>query len=163
MRELIQNRDLKTLFGGVAVAAAAGLMMGAAMHPDLDEGQMKAPQILLAGGGPRADVPASDAGVAAYRGRIPDHVIGTDALKPPEAVVLAYDDRAEVQMEEHAGDIMAYEAPPERPPARWMDEPREAPLYPSERGNTPYGADLPAPPEPPSGGDPVGDEAVLEG
>lgn len=163
MRELIRSRDLKTLFGGVAVAAAAGLMMGAAMSPDLNEGAMKAPQILLAGGGPRVDVAAADAGVTAYAGRIPDYVIGTDALRPAEAVVLAYDDRAEPEVEpetdDHTGDLMAYEAPPERQPARWTDEPREAPLYPSQRGNTPYGADLPPPPAPPS----LGDEAVLEG
>lgn len=160
MRELLQNRDLKTLLAGVAVAAAAGLMMGAAMHPDLEEGKMTAPQILLAGGGPRSDGPAFDAGVAAYRGRIPDHVIGTDTLKPAQHQVLADDDRAASEYADlgETGDVMAYEAPAQVRPVRYQDEPREPTAYPSQRGNVALESDLPAPPTPP----PEGDDATLD-
>jgi hypothetical protein len=147
MRTLIQNRDLKTLFGGVSIAAAAGLLMGSAMYPNLNEGEIAGPQILLGSGGSRGEIPASDTGIGVYRGRVPDYVIGTDALKPQRDLqVLAYQDRAEPE----TADVMTYEARSEIPPTRWQDEPREETHYPSERGNVVYTADLPPPPEPPS-------------
>lgn len=155
MRTLIQNRDLKTLFGGVSIAAAAGLLMGAAMYPNLNAETIKGPQILTAGGGPRAETVMADAGVGAYAGHVPDYVIGTDALKPPQYQVLAYAERAEPETAATGdqGDVMAYEAPPEVHPARWRDEPREPVRYPSQAGNTAYEVDLPAPPPPPAAGD----------
>jgi len=155
MRTLIQNRDLKTLFGGVAVAAAVGLTMGMALYPDLDEDKVEGPQILMNGGGPRGEAPASHATVADYGARVPDYVVGTDSLKPPQYEVLAYDDRAEPEYADtgDAADLMAYEAPPQIQPAHWRDEPREPSRYPSEVGNSVHEVDLPAPPEPPLGGD----------
>lgn len=150
MRPLIQNRDLKTLFGGVAVAAAAGLLMGSAMYPDLDAEKIEGPQILMGGGGPRSEPVLSQASVATYGDRVPDYVVGTDALKPPKYLALAYEDRAEAEPADsgESSDVMAYEAPRIQP-AQWRDEPREPTVYPSERGNVSYAADLPAPPEPP--------------
>ncbi|WP_082765798.1 MULTISPECIES: hypothetical protein [unclassified Phenylobacterium] len=144
MRNLIRNRDLKTLLSGVSIAAAAGLVMGAALYPDLDEDEIRGPQILLSGGGPRGEAPVSDAGIGVYAGRVPDYVIGTDALKPPQHQVLAYEDRAEPELADtgETGDVMAYEAPPEIQPARWHDEPREPSRYPSEHGNAVHEADL---------------------
>lgn len=153
MRTLIHDRDLKTFAVGVAVAAVAGLLMGTALYPDLDAEGLKAPQLEAHGGGQRTDVAAADTGVAAYAGRVPDYVIGTDALKPPQYETLAAEappaDTAEVG---HASDVMAYAAP-QIQPARWQDEPREAPRYPSERGNVVYAADVPAPPPPPVDGE----------
>lgn len=137
MRNLIRNQDLKTLFGGVSIAACAGLLMGAALYPDLDEDEIRGPQILLSGGGPRGEPPVRDAGIGAYAGRIPDYVVGTDALKPPQYQVLAYEERAEPETADTGGtgDVMAYEAPPEIQRAHWQDEPREPSRYPSEHGN----------------------------
>ncbi|MBU1376564.1 MAG: hypothetical protein KKE02_14065 [Alphaproteobacteria bacterium] len=151
MRTLILNRDLKTLFGGVAVAAAAGLLMGSAMYPDLDAGERAAPQIQMPGGGPRAMTSGSDAGVQSYGGHVPDYVIGTDALKPRQDLqAIAYADQADTGQ---AADVVTYEAPAQVQPARWQDEPREPTSYPSQRGNVVYTADLPAPPAPPADGD----------
>lgn len=152
MRTLILNRDLKTLFSGVAVAAVSGLLMGGALYPDLDQDKVEGPQILMTGGGPRGEPMLSDAGVGGYAGRVPDYVVGTDSLKPPQYQVLAYQDRAEPQQADtgETGDVMAYEAPIQAQPASWRDEPRDAPRYPSQAGNVAYETDLPAPPEPPA-------------
>ncbi len=154
MRTFIHDRDLKTLAVGVAVAAVSGLLMGGALHPDLDAEGLKAPQLEAPGGGHRTEVAAADAGVAAYDGRVPDYVIGTDTLNPPQVQTLA---AAEPSPEDtadagHASDVMAYAAP-QIEPARWQDEPREAPRYPSERGNVVYAADVAAAPPPPPDGE----------
>lgn len=153
MRMLIHDRDLKTLAVGVAVAAVSGLLMGAALYPDLDAEGLKAPQLEAAGGGHRTELAAADAGVAAYAGRVPDYVIGTDALKPPQDKTLAAEaPPPETADDGYAADVMAYAAP-QIQPARWQDEPREASRYPSERGNVVYAADVPAPPPPPVDGE----------
>ena len=156
MRALIENQDLKTLFSGVAIATTAGLLMGGVMYPNLDADAIEGPQILLSGGGPRSSSDASYAGIGAYNGRIPDYVIGTDALKPPQYQPVAYEERAYDERTEperaytgEPGDVMAYEAPAEIHATRWEEEPRQASLYPSEQGNTAYEVDLPPPPEPP--------------
>jgi hypothetical protein len=149
MRTLIQNHDLKRLFGGAAIAVVAGLTIGAAFQPALDEDGIHAPQQLMSGGGVRTYAANLHQGVGAYPGQVPDYVIGTDWVRPavPEQETLAYDDRAATQ----ADDAEAYAEPASAiAPARWEDEPPEPPLYPSERGNTYYDADLPAPPEPPT-------------
>lgn len=150
----MRNQDLKTLFSGVAIAAAAGLLLGGALYPNLDVAGLKAPQILTGGGGPRSTSQASDAGIGAYNGRVPDYVIGTDALKP-QYQILAYQEAAEPERANtgEPGEAMAYEPPAEIRATRWQDQPREAALYPSERGNTAYEADLPPPPDPPSADD----------
>lgn len=155
MRILIRNRDLKTLLGGVAIAATAGLLMGGVMYPNLDEDGIGGPQILTSGGGPRSSSAVSYAGIGTYNGRIPDYVIGTDALKPPQYQVAAYEESAEPERAYtgEPGAVMAYEEPAEIHSTRWEDEQREASLYPSERGNPVYEADLPPPPEPPTGDD----------
>lgn len=152
MRNLIRNEDLKTLFSGVAVAAASGLLMGAAFYPNLHEDDIKGPQMLLNGGGPRAEAYATDAGWSAYRGRVPDYVVGTDSLRPPQYQALAYEERVTHETADtgQTADVMAYEAPIEAQPAKWQDEPREPSRYPSQAGNVAYETDLPAPPPPPS-------------
>ncbi|WP_296595058.1 hypothetical protein [Phenylobacterium sp.] len=155
MRNLIRNEDLKTLFFGVSVAAASGLLMGAAFYPNLHADDVRGPQMLLSGGGPRSHVETADASWTSYAGRVPDYVVGTDSLRPPRYQVLAYDERAEHQTAEtgdvaDTGDVMAYEAPAQVQPAQWREEPREPARYPSQAGNVVYEADLPAPPPPPS-------------
>lgn len=161
MPVLIQNRDLRTLYRGAAIAVAAGLLMGAAMQPNLDEGRLEGPQILLAGGGLRAEPAAYDPGAAAYGPRLPEYVIGTDYTRPAvEDAMPQYDEHAETAEEAAAED--AYAAPVlvyrgvdrvQAVAASQWDEPRPAPLYPSEQGNTYYSSDLPGPPEPPAEGE----------
>lgn len=151
MRTLILNRDLKTLLGGVSIAAMAGLLMGGAMYPNLNLDGLKGPQILLRGGGPRGHARPSGGGIGVYGGRVPDYVIGTDSLKPPQDPAMAYKEDAPYAEPDtgEAGDVLAYEAATEAQPAQWRDEPREPVRYPSQAGNTAYEIDLPAPPEPP--------------
>ena len=161
MRTLILNRDLKTLLQGVAVLAAVGLLMGAVAHPNLrGADDTEGPQMLMAGGGERGVQMVSDPGAAAYGGRVPEYVLGTDWTRPrgdqtawaesvpnpqestgPAVVFAADDDPAQVQVSH----------------ATWRDEAREPPLYPSARGGVPYDANLPAPPSPPEDDDPVAD------
>jgi hypothetical protein len=65
---------MRDLIAGVAVALAAGLMGGAAMRPDLNTGgDLPAPQLFT-----RAEAAQSDMALAAYQGRAPDYVYGTD-------------------------------------------------------------------------------------
>jgi len=159
MRTLIQNRDLKRLFGGAAVATAAGLVMGLSMYPNLDGDKVGGPQIQMNGGGPRSGAGALHASAADYGARIPDYVIGTDSLKPTQYQVPAYGDRAQPEYADlgESADLMAYDAPAD-PPARWQDEPREPTSYPSQRGNVALESDLPAPPAPPAAGQDHSDE-----
>ena len=150
MRTLIRNHDLKRLFAGAAIAAIAGLTTGAAIQPALDADGVHAPQQLMGDGGVRTYVAGAEPGVGGYQGQVPDYVIGTDWMRPQPLAqeVLTYDDRAGPQQ---ADDATTHGATANAiVPRHWQDEPRPAPLYPSEGGATSYGADLPAPPEPPS-------------
>lgn len=158
MRDLIRQRDLLNLGKGAALAAVAGLILGAAMQPDLDGDGFIAPQIELPPSGARAELAGYDPGVAAYGRNPPEYVIGTDYTRPPvlEETVLAYDERALTAPDEagaHEAPVMVYEASAEgREPdaqAAWRDEPAPPPLYPSQQGNTYYASDLPEPPSPP--------------
>lgn len=78
------NRDLRTLYAGMAAVAAVGLIGGAYMHPTLKplEG---GPQIQAGVAGERVDH-AYDyaASWTSYQGQVPEYVIGTDWLKPPQ-------------------------------------------------------------------------------
>lgn len=159
MSALIRTHDLHRLCKGAALAVAAGLLTGAAMQPDLDDDKVEGPQILLAGGGERAEPAAYDPGVAAYGPELPDHVVGTDYVRPTAAETLLAHEEPLEPMEVAAIDaayeapVIVYEAAEEaetvaaaRP---WRDAPRPPPLYPSEQGNTYYASDLPEPPTPP--------------
>ena len=156
MRKLIDNRDLRSLFGGAAVAVASGLILGGVMQPNLRaDDRPEGPQILAGIAAPRADH-LYDVGAswAAYRGRVPDHVIGTDWLKPREYAVLAYDERSEPAPEADTVVFTAEEAPaePMEMAQRWEEPPREPVSYPSMSGGAYTGADLPQAPEPPPEG-----------
>lgn len=158
MQELIRHRDLMNLGKGAALAAVAGLVMGAAMQPDLDGDGLIAPQIELPRAGERVELTAYDPGVAAYGRNPPEYVIGTDYTRPVvmEQAVLAYDERSvEEAVDEAAYEapVVVYEADAERREAAartaWREEPAPEPLYPSQQGNTYYASDLPDPPSPP--------------
>lgn len=143
MRALIQNADLKRLFTGAALAGVAGLAMGAAVQPPLQD-RILAPQQQMAGGGARNHAAASEAGVGLYPGQVPEYVIGTNYTRPPP--MAAYDEP--VRPTAHAAAEHA-ETAEATAPARWIVEPHPAPLYPSERGNAWNPSDLPDAPEPP--------------
>ena len=86
--------DLKALCAGAGVAAALGLLLGAASKPDLgDDNRPAGPQILAQAPGAGPSGPFDDgATFAAYKGRIPDYVLGTDfkrALTPPPETAYA--------------------------------------------------------------------------
>jgi hypothetical protein len=148
MQTLILDRDLKTLFSGVAVAAAVGLLMGGVMQPDLrGSEEAEGPQILLAGGGPRSETGGGSTYLAAYQGKVPDYVVGTDWTKPAAPAVYP-----EIPLE---AETVVYTSeadldPPARVPAPLADEPRPPTEYASTRGGWAYEANLPAPPPPPA-------------
>lgn len=149
MRTLFTNDDLKRMAAGVAVASISGLLMGAALQPELDERDTAGPQILMGDGGPRRAFTGADAGVGAYSGQLPEYVVGTDwtrAQAPPES---------EPADAEYAGDVMAFAAEDAGVQVvhnpHYVEEPRPAPRYPSMSGNVDnVEAEPPAPPEPPA-------------
>lgn len=149
MERLFTRDDLKRIGAGVAVACTAGLLMGAALRPNLDEHDAAGPQMQMGGGGPRKVFAAYDQGVGVYTGQVPDYVVGTDWTRrdaPPELHQAA-------SVEEHTGDVMAYEAQDaavEVAHTSYVEEPRQPTRYPSMSGNTDYEANLPAPPAPPA-------------
>ncbi len=127
--------DLKVFLPGAAAALAIGLLLGGAMQPHLDADDRPAgPQIVAASSGERSSDPV-DAGLAlaAYHGRVPDYVLGTDWKKtmawPDERAAVSAPERVAVQDDTAAADApatftrTAYDEPPHQPPA-----------YPSLRG-----------------------------
>ena len=151
MARLIRDDDLKTLFTGVAGMAAAGLMMGLAMQPDLDEHAVAGPQILAPGGGPRAELAATDPGIAVYKGEVPDYVYGTDWATPQEA---DYTDAP--QADAYVTDATAVvdqDPPAPAKPVAWREPPREPTVYPSIAGEAAYAHEPPPRPGPLGAGD----------
>jgi hypothetical protein len=133
---------VKELFAGAAIAAAAGMLMGAVAKPDLDaDGRPAGPQMLASVGGARDAGPFADDGAtfARYGGKLPDYVLGTDFAKatsiypsayaPPPMKVVAYHD----------------EPQPEVPVTHvaYADDPPAKPSYPSVDGGQPA-SDQPA-------------------
>ena len=121
--------DLKVFLPGAAAALVIGLLLGGAMQPHLDADDRPAgPQIIAAASGERSADPV-DAGLAlaAYRGQVPDYVLGTDwkktmawpderaAVSPPERVA-AQDDPAPAQAAATFTRV-AYDEPPPLPHA----------------------------------------------
>lgn len=132
---------VKALLSGVGIAAMAGLLMGAAMKPDLrgDE-RPEGPQIFAGWSGVRSTGPF-DPGMsfADYSGQLPDYVVGTDwraAMAFRENV--AYDPAPTpdyYERERRTGGDYAYQAP-----TPYVEPPREEPVYPSMGGGTAYNA-----------------------
>lgn len=150
MGNLIHNDDLKRVFVGAGLAVVAGLVMGAAVQPPLTD-NILAPQQEWGGGGARNYAAATSQDVGGYPGRVPDYVIGTNYTQPAqiahEETMLAYDDRAEATAYDAAEHAQTAEAVVT--PARWVEEPRGEPIYPSQQGNAYNPSDLPPAPEPP--------------
>ena len=154
MRTLLQNRDLKTLLGGVAIATAAGLLLGGAIKPNVNALVLGGPQILMPTGASHQVQERAEVGVARYDGRVPEYVIGTDWIRPPALQVAAVHEEDRPAQ----GDVIAYESPDEPQPAHatrvsYPEPQREPVSFPSDRGGVVYETDLPAPPAPPGDGD----------
>jgi len=148
MGNLIRGNDLKRIYVGASLAVMAGLAMGGAVQPPLAD-NILAPQQEWAGGGMRNYASATTRDVGAYPGQIPDYVIGTNYTQP---VPVAEPQTPVYTAEQAAYDVAEYARSAEAvepTPARWEDEPRAEPMYPSEQGNAFNPSDLPEPPEPP--------------
>ncbi len=126
-------------FYGVVVAAVAGLMLGGAMKPDLNETALsRAPQLLGPVSADRAEFVGRTASVNDYPHGIPEYVIGTDWTRTTQAAEAAPDD-------------VTYEVAAWDPPAPLTvtDEPEAAgdapepesyePAYPSVGGDILHG------------------------
>lgn len=125
---------MKALFAGVGAAAVAGMLMGAAMKPNLaGDDRPAGPQILAGWSGARSTGPF-DPGMsfADYQGNIPDYVVGTDWKS-----AAAFSFREDVAYE--PAETPDYYQEAKREPAqyaetRYEEPPRAAPVYPSMSG-----------------------------
>jgi hypothetical protein len=83
---------MQALFHGITLAAASGLLLGAAFKPDLTYGEaMLGPQIHLPAAGDRADQREPQALASTKAGPVPDYVIGYDWTRRDEPVAIAVD------------------------------------------------------------------------
>lgn len=129
---------MKALFTGAGIAAAAGILMGAAAKPDLGwDDRPAGPQMLAAWGGGRSSGPFDDgASFAAYKGSIPDYVLGSDWQRSLQAPVEAPAPRIRETR------VASYEPPADSPDMPLThasyDEPTPlTPSYPSLQGGAP--------------------------
>ena len=136
---------MRALLSGAAIAAVAGMLMGAAAKPDLSGDDRPAgPQMLSTAHGLRAAGPFADDSLAfaAYAGKLPDYVIGTDTTKAMNAYPTAYVPPP-IKLAEQ-------DDPPADPPVTHVaydDSPPPAPNYPSVDGGQAQ-ASTPAPSDP---------------
>jgi hypothetical protein len=119
---------VKTLFAGAGLALTAGLLLGAAMKPDLaGDDRPAGPQIFAGWSGARSTGPFDDGvSLARYAGQVPDYVLGTDWRKLASAQAPA------------AAEPPAARSPQEDPPL--PPEPAEPPLRASDLTPAVYGA-----------------------
>jgi hypothetical protein len=140
---------VKSLFSGIGLAALAGMLMGAAMKPQLDlDDRPAGPQVFAGWSATRSTGPFDDGPTfAAYGGEIPDYVLGTDMRR---AVAR---DQAEPPPEEEAPMVVAAAAVIEVEPVR-SENPMEASpapepvTYPSLAGGVAYPSSVGAPTPP---------------
>lgn len=130
---------MRALYSGAGLAVAAGLLMGAAMKPNLGgDDRPIGPQIFAGWSGIRSTGPFDqpDLAFAAYSASIPDYVIGTDWKR--YAAPVAYEPVAEEPplVVESEFDEPAYAAPYQ---VAWQEPPREPPSFPSLDGGRAYG------------------------
>ncbi|MFL5297734.1 MAG: hypothetical protein ACJ798_15260 [Phenylobacterium sp.] len=119
---------------------AAGLLLGGAMHPNLDDdGRPIGPQIIAGSSGMRA-IGSFDSAMrmASYNGKIPDYVLGTDwnrmtALPEPAAVAPP------------ARELARNDDPPPEPATYVRADYEEPPLAPHGRYPSMGGAEPHAP------------------
>lgn len=148
---------MKALYAGAGLALTAGLLLGGAMKPTFAaDGRPEGPQVFQDWTGAKPTGPFdSDAGLAAYKGAVPDYVTGTDYkvawADPPrqaraphseavEAPVVATGDEVGLDPGVYSGGDMdqdpalAADPPMIHPPAPTPDVGAEAP--PEATGDT---------------------------
>lgn len=154
MESPFKTHDARFVLHGAAIAAVAGLLMGAGLRPNLHDPEVLGPQQLVAGGGPRLAPAMEDAGLTRYAGRTPDYVIGTDYIRAAEPRIMAAVDEPSPAPE---AEVAVYTSPEQLPVrvthAAWRDEPHTPPRYPSDAGGAVYESDLPPPPDEPEDSD----------
>lgn len=154
MESPFKTHDARIVLPGAAIAAVAGLLMGAGLRPNLHDPEVLGPQQLVAGGGPRPTQATDDPGLDRYAGHTPDYVIGTDYVRAAQPRILAV---AEEPSPKPEPEVAVYTSPEQLPArvthAAWRDEPRGAPRYPSDAGGAVYESDLPPPPDAPEDSD----------
>ena len=133
---------MKALFSGIAMAASAGLLMGAAMKPNLrGDDRPEGPQMFLGWSAARSTGPFDDGGAyAAYQGQTPDYVVGTDWTKRPVvATDVDYEPAPSVDYYAQAAAERTHYAQP-----TYVEPPREPVAFPSMAGGKAYGEKAPA-------------------
>ena len=151
--KFVSTNEGAAILSGAALAAVLGIMLGGSMRPQLIfEGRPMGPQMFADGGGPRSTGPFDlrDA-YAAYGGKLPSYVTGTDYAQT------AYVEEAPIAEEPQrvAHDDTQAPAPPPLTRAAYGEPPAPIIVYPSVSGGTAYDAETPPPPAPPEGEAPV--------
>jgi hypothetical protein len=138
---------MKALLIGAAVAAAAGVMMGTAMHPSLvTDDRPEGPQIYAQDGGATGPFDSGKT-LASYGDRVPDYVMGTDAKKAmtgPDLQPVLVDSRPEVASEvpsQVSDDTPSAEPRPALTRAAYAEPSPITVVYPSINGGQAYAAD----------------------
>lgn len=110
MTQLIRNDDLRRLFIGAGGAVSAGLLIGAAMRPDLNPDGLIPPQIALGESPHRTPTREGEVSLAAYGAHVPDYVVGLDTLRMQQAATqpVAY---ADPPPEDAGGDVSLAPSP----------------------------------------------------
>lgn len=108
---------MQALFHGITLAAASGLLLGAAFKPDLTYGEaMLGPQILLPAAGDRLARDQPQVQAATMSGQAPDYVIGYDWVRPDDSGLMAAD-YGPVPLAEPDYEPVVYVEPVRRQPA----------------------------------------------
>jgi hypothetical protein len=143
------------ILSGAALAAVLGVLLGGSMRPQLIfDGRPMGPQIFAEGGGARSTGPFDmrDA-YAAYGGKLPTYVTGTDYLQAAYVDEPAVDEPAAAEEPQPAAREQTETQPPAPVARAAYGEPRgPVVIYPSEAGGFVYRAAAPpsaAPPAPP--------------
>jgi len=144
--KFVTTKEGATILSGAALAAVLGIMLGGSMRPQLIfDGRPMGPQMFANGGGSRSTGPFDmrDA-YAAYGGKLPTYVTGTDYAQA------AYvEEPAAAAPPEPVSEAATEPAP--APLTRAIYEEARAPVvvYPSVAGGVAYHAEAPPPPAPP--------------
>ena len=145
---------MNAVYAGAGIAAAAGLLMGAAMKPDLGlDDRPAGPQIVAGTDRGRASGPFDDGltYAAGRGGKIPDYVYGTDWKRAAAAPLDADVSQPAAEPERSRGPDE--DAAPVQLTRADYDEPkRPRVIYPSIDGGAPAGMDLLPPPDADDGG-----------
>ncbi|HSV02197.1 MAG TPA: hypothetical protein VLI41_03235 [Phenylobacterium sp.] len=142
--------EVTALYAGAGLALAAGLLMGAALKPDLGyDNRPLGPQIVAGTDRAQASGPFDDDAVsyAAYRGRIPDYVIGSDAKQAAAQFMVASAPRTAAEPHHRLTVDGEGDQDVEPAPVYSDDGPGPRVSYPSLDGGAPSDADLRAPPD----------------